>query len=209
MTIALLLTIIAAIAGALSAAARTATKLKSQMTSYQPNTVQEAKFEQANQTKLQPDLDSERPEPVEAPEFSESEASAQGSEASTIAIPSMMPIAEPDISLATSLRISDVVESDLSIESKPQEHHHTSVLEEIGQLDHSEEQFSQLQQQATDSDHLVRLTVAVELGEMAKQGQASDRVVALLNQLMQDADMEVRVQAGTALAMIPMETIGE
>ncbi|MBD1845562.1 HEAT repeat domain-containing protein [Cyanobacteria bacterium FACHB-63] len=206
MTIALLLTIVAAIAGALSAAARTATKLKSQPTSYQSNTVQEAKFEQADQTRLQPDLDSERPEPIEASKSSESEASAQGSEASTIAIASMMPTTETDISLATSLRISDVVESDLSIESKPHEHNHTSVLEEIGQLDHSEEQFSQLQQQATDPDHLVRLTVAVELGEMARQGQASDRVVALLNQLMQDADIEVRMQAGAALAMVPMET---
>lgn len=200
MTIALLLTLIAAIVGAISAAARTATKLKSHPTPYQSNTVQEAKIKQANQTRLQPDLDSERSEPVEASEFS-------GSETSTIAISPKLPIAEPDISLATSLRISDVVDSDLSIESKPQEHHHTSVLEEIGQLDHSEEQFSQLQQQATDPDHLVRLTVAVELGEMARQGQTSDRVIALLNQLMHDADMEVRMQAGAALALIPMEAI--
>lgn len=204
MTIAVLLTLIAAIAGAVSAAVRTAAKLKLQPVSYRSNSVQEAKSEKANQPRLQPDLDSGR---SEVPELSPVESSAKASEASTIAIPPMMSITEAEIPLATSLKISDVVESDLSIESKPQEHHHTSVLEEIGQLEHSEEQFSQLQQQATDSDHLMRLAVAVELGEMARQGQANDRVVALLNQLMHDADTEVRVQAGAALAMISVETI--
>lgn len=226
MTIALFLTIIAAIAGAISAAARTYTKLKPQPTSQYFNTVQEAKSQEADQPRLQPDLDSERSKPVEVPaetpevptflpalESSEAVESqsdmpevATMTAPSTIAIPPMMPIAEPEIPLATSLKISDVVESDLSIESKPETHHHYSVIEEVEQLEHIDERLTRLQHQATDSDHLMRLAVAVELGELAKQGQSIDRVVALLNQLTQDADLEVRVQAGTSLAMVPVET---
>ncbi|GAP98479.1 hypothetical protein [Leptolyngbya sp. NIES-2104] len=222
MTIALFLTVIAAIAGAISAAARTYTKLKPQPQSFK--TVQEAKSQEADQPRLQPDLDSERSEPVEAPvqspevsmgspvseqESIEASHPQKASEVSTIAVPPMMPIAEPEISLATSLRISDVVDSDLLIESKPEAHHAYSVIDEVGQLDHFDDRLRQLQHQATDSDHLVRLSVAVELGELAKQGQAIDQVVALLNQLTQDADLEVRVQAGTALAMVSVETTSD
>lgn len=218
MTIALLLTVIAAIAGAISAAARTYKKLKPQSVPRSFNTVQEAKSQEADQPRLQSDLDSERSEPVEVPaqapdltvasDSDPIEVSNQPktSESSTIAIPPMMPIAEPEIPLATSLRISDVVESDLSIESKPETHHAYSVIEEVGQLEHADERLTRLQHQATDSDHLMRLAVAVELGELAKQGQSIDRVVTLLNQLVQDADLEVRVQAGASLAMIPVET---
>lgn len=214
MTIALLLTVIAAIAGAISAAARTYTKLKPQAQPF--DTVQEAKSQEAEQPRLQPDLDSEQPESVKSPTSSVSEQESVEAphprpipESSTIAIPPMMPIAEADISLATSLRISDVVDSDLSIESKPEAHHAYSVIDEVGQLDHFDERLHQLQHQATDSHHLVRLSVAVELGELAKQGQAIDQVVTLLNQLTQDADLEVRVQAGTALAMVSVETTSD
>ncbi len=222
MTIAIFLIFAAAIAGAISAAARTYTKLKPQQTNQYPNTVQEAKSQAADQPRLQPDLDSERAEPAEVsvqantPEISTPQSSEQtelsevsqpkASEGSTIAIAPMMPISEPDIPLATSLRISDVVDSDLSIESKPEEHHAYSVLDEVGQLEHIDEKLSQLEHQATNSDHFMRMAAAVELGELAKQGQEIDRVVALLNELTQDADLEVRVQAGTSLAMVPVET---
>jgi hypothetical protein len=249
MTIVLFLTVTAAIAGAISAAARTYTKLKlrPQLTNQYSATVQEAKSQEADQPRLQADLDSEQLEPVEvseeAPEVSSLASSpvsepvevqsgasevatmtappvaepsdsiesiqSHSSEASTIAIPPMMPITEADIPLATSLRISDVVDSDLSIESKPETRHHYSVIDEVGQLEHFDERLNQLQNQATDSDHLMRLAVAVELGELAKQGQSIDRVVALLNQLTQDADLEVRVQAGTSLAMVPVETTSD
>lgn len=222
MTIALFLIFVAAIAGAISAAARTYTKLKPQQTNHYPNTVQEAKSEEADQPKLQPDLDSERSDPAEAPiqantpeiptppnsgqtELSEG-SQPTPSEGSVIAIAPMLPITEPEIPLATSLKISDVVDSDLSIESKPEEHHAYSVLNEVGQLEHIDEKLSQLEHQATNSDHLMRMAAAVELGELAKQGQEIDRVVALLNQLTQDADLEVRVQAGTSLAMVSVET---
>ncbi|BAU10612.1 hypothetical protein LEP3755_10980 [Leptolyngbya sp. NIES-3755] len=219
MTIALFLTVIAAIAGAISAAARTYTKLKPQAVPQSFNTVQEAKSQEAEQPRLQPDLDSERPEPVEVPsevfevsavspssESIEVSGQQKSAESSTIAIPPMMPIAEVDIPLATSLKISDVVDSDLSIESKSEEHHAQSVFEEIEQLEHIDEKLNRLQHQVTESDHLVRLAAAVELGELAKQGQSHDRVITLLNQLTQDADLEVRVQAGASLAMIPVET---
>ncbi|MGG6265299.1 hypothetical protein ACQ4M3_13820 [Leptolyngbya sp. AN03gr2] len=220
MTIALFLTVIAAIAGAISAAARTYTKLKPQAAPQSFNTVQEAKSQEADQPRMQPDLDSERSElievPSEVPEVSTGSpssesmgsigSSASHHEGSTIAIPPMMPIAEVDIPLATSLKISDVVDSDLSIGSKSEEHHSHSVFEEIEQLEHIDEKLNRLQHQAAESDHLMRLAAAVELGELAKQGQSHDRVVTLLNQLTQDADLEVRVQAGTSLAMISVET---
>jgi len=199
MTITLLLILLAAIVGAISAASRTFTKLKLQPTSHEFDSVQEAKSQEADQTRLQPDLDSERLEPAEV-------SPVQSSEVSTIAVPPMMPIAEPEIPLATSLKISDVVESDLSIEPKAEEHQVYSVLDEVEQLEHTGEKLSQLEHQATNSDHLMRLAVAVELGELAKQGYEIDRVVALLNQLTQDADLEVRVQAGASLSMIPVET---
>ncbi|MBW4443416.1 MAG: hypothetical protein KME10_19725 [Plectolyngbya sp. WJT66-NPBG17] len=204
MTIALFLTLIAAIVGAISAASRTFTKLKPQPNSY-PNAVQEAKTEEAGQTRLQPDLDSERSEPVEVPNLPS--VQSKHSEGLTIAISPMMPIAEAEIPLATSLRISDVVDSDLSIESKPEAHHAYSVLEEVDQLEHIDEKLSNLERQATDSDHLMRMAAAIELGELAKQGQEIDRVVALLNQLTQDADLEVQVQAGASIAMIQVETV--
>ncbi|MBE9012518.1 hypothetical protein IQ250_20165 [Pseudanabaenaceae cyanobacterium LEGE 13415] len=237
MTIALFLTVIAAIAGAISAAARTYTKLKPQAAPRYSNTVQEAKSLEADQPRLQPDLDSERLEPVEVPsevpevltgasssepmesieisgqqettEVSMPEVSRQqkSAEVSTIAIPPMMPIAEVEIPLATSLKISDVVDSDLSIEPQAkEEHHHYSVIDEVEQLEHIDERLNRIQHQATEPDHLMRLAAAVELGELAKQGQAHDRVITLLNQLTQDADLEVRVQAGASLAMIPVET---
>lgn len=207
MTIALFLTLIAAIVGAISAASRTYTKLKPQANHY-PDTVQEAKSEKADQTRLQPDLDSEQSEPVEVPDISP--VRSKPSEASTIAVAPMMPLPETDISLATSLRISDVVEPPevemhLSNEPKPEAHHAQSVVEEVGQLDQIENTVEQLTQQVTDSDHLVRLAAVVELGDLAKQGQAIDRVVALLNQLAHDANLEVRSQAGASLAMIPIE----
>lgn len=222
MTIALFLTVIAAIAGAISAAARTYTKLKPQSVPQFSNTVQEAKSQGADQPRLQPDLDSERSEPVEIPsevpeismgssmsepmESIEVSSQQKSAEVSMIAIPPMMPIAEADIPLATSFKISDVVDSDLSIASKSEEHHAPSVFEEIEQLEHIDEKLNRLQHQVTESDHFVRLAAVVELGELAKQGQANDRVITLLNQLTQDADVEVRVQAGTSLAMISMET---
>ncbi|MER3477818.1 MAG: hypothetical protein C4287_16705 [Leptolyngbya sp. ERB_1_2] len=188
----------------MTSASRAVTKLKLQSTSREFDSVQEAKSQEADQTRLQPDLDSERSEPVEV-------SPVQSSEDSTIAVPPMMPIAEPEIPLATSLRISDVVEPPevemhLSNEPKSEAHHAQSVMEEVGQLDQIENTIEQLTQQITDSDPLVRLAAVVELGDLAKQGQAIDRVVALLNQLTQDADLEVRVQAGASIAMIPVET---
>lgn len=220
MTIALFLTVIAAIAGAISAAARTYTKLKPQVVPSYPKTVQEAKSLEAEQPRLQPDLDSERPElvevssevtsaialPQEASESMEASVQPKHFESSTIAIPPMMPIAESEISLATSLRISDVVDSDLAVEAKSEEPHHYSVIEEVDQLNRIDQKLDQLQHQATDSDHLMRLAAAVELGDLVKQGQVNDRVIALLNQLTQDADSEVCVQAGSSLAMISVET---
>lgn len=207
MTIALFLTFIAAIVGALSAASRTITKLKPQPNPY-PNTVQEAKSKEAEQPRLQPDLDSEQSEPVEVPPVS---VQSKSFEASTIAIAPMMPLPESEITLATSLRISDVVEPPevemhLSNATTPEEHHAYSVMEEVGQIDQIEEKLNQLAHQATDSNHLVRLAAAVELGEIAKQGHEIDRVVALLDQLTHDADLEVRSQAGASLAMTSIET---
>jgi hypothetical protein len=191
MTILLLLTAIAAILGAIVSASRTYTKL--QLESAQ-SSVQDAIAPEANRSRLQPDLDSEQPQPAATP----------ANESSRIAIPPLMPQPKPEIPLATSLRISDVVEPELSIESTSDTPHHAQpVLEEVEQLEQLEETLNQLAARAIDPERLMRLAVAVELGELAKRGQAVDRVVALLNQLMEDADVEVRVQAGASLAMVP------
>lgn len=190
MTILILLTTIAAILGAIVSASRTYTKL--QLESAQ-SSVQDAIALEANQSRLQPDLDSEQPQPA-----------ATVSESSGIAIPPLMPQPQAEIPLATSLKISDVVDPELSVESTSEAPHHTQpVLEEVEQLEHLENTLNQLAIRVIDPDRLMRLAVAVELGELAKQGHSVDRVVALLNQLMEDADVEVRVQAGASLAMVP------
>lgn len=164
---------IAAILGAIVSASRTYTKLK-----LQPNSVQEAIAPEA--PKLQPDLDSGG------------------------AILSMIPQPTPDIPLATSLRISEVIEPSLETDSPPEATHHSQpVLAELEQLEQVEETLNQLTSKVIDPDPFMRLAVAVELGELAKRGQAVDRVVTLLNRLIEDADLEVRVQAGASLAMLP------
>lgn len=188
MTILLFLTTIAAILGAIVSASRTYTKL--QLASAQ-SSVQDAIAPEANQSRLQPDLDSEQPQSAATPV----------SETSGTAIPPLMP--QVEIPLATSLKISDVVEPAALIESTSEAPHHTHPVLEVEQLEQLEETLNQLTARVVDPDRLMRLAVAVELGELAKQEQAVDRVIALLNQLMEDADVEVRVQAGTALAMIP------
>jgi hypothetical protein len=164
---------IAAILGAIVAASRTYTKLK-----LQPNSVQEAIAPEA--PKLQPDLDSE------------------------IATLPMISQPKTDISLATTLKISEAVEPSLETDSSPEAAHHPQgVLAEIEQLEQTEDTLNHLAGRAIDADPFMRLAVAVELGELAKRGQAVDRVVALLNGLMEDTDLEVRVQAGASLAMLP------
>jgi hypothetical protein len=168
---------IAAILGAIVAASRTYTKLK-----LQPNSVQEAIAPEV--PKLQPDLDSE-----------------------TATLP-MISQPKTDISLATTLKISEAIEPSieptLETDSSPEAAHHPQgVLAEIEQLEQTEDTLNHLAGRAIDADPFMRLAVAVELGELAKRGQAVDRVVALLNGLMEDTDLEVRVQAGASLAMLP------
>jgi hypothetical protein len=164
---------IAAILGAIVAASRTYTKLK-----LQQNSVQEAIAPEV--PKLQPDLDSE------------------------IATLPMISQPKTDISLATTLKISEAVEPSLETDSHPEAAHHPQgVLAEIEQLEQTEDTLNHLAGRAIDADPFMRLAVAVELGELAKRGQAVDRVVALLNGLMEDTDLEVRVQAGASLAMLP------
>ncbi|MCU0552651.1 MAG: sister chromatid cohesion protein PDS5 [Leptolyngbya sp. Prado105] len=181
------LSTIAAILGAIVSATRTYTKLK-----LQPTSVQEATAKESSQ--LQPDLDSEQSIPVEMPAY----------DTSDIAIVPLMPQSQAEIPLATSLKISDAISPAASIESDSAPPHHVRpVIEEIGHLDQVEETLNHLAGKVFDPDPLMRLAVAVELGELAKRGEAVDRVIALLNGLMKDTDLEVRVQAGTSLAMIP------
>jgi hypothetical protein len=193
MNILLALSAIAALVGAYISAIRTYKKLK-----LQPGSVQESIAPEATQPRLQPDLDSENPVPSHEP-----------AKASGIVFPPMMPQAQAEIPLATSLKISEVVEPATSIEpslfSEPQseEHHAVPVLEEVEQLEEFEETLNQLAGKAIDPDHLMRLAVAVELGELAEKGQVNDRLISLLSTLLEDADLEVRVQAGASLAMIP------
>lgn len=189
MTILLFLTTIAAIVGALVSASRTYTKVRLQSAQ---NSVQDAITAEANQSRLQPDLDSEQP------------AAIPISDSSGIAIPPLMPRPQAEIPLATSLRISEVIEPAAVSESSSEAAHHAQpVLEEVEQLGQLEITLTQLAMRAIDSDRMMRLAAAVELGELAKRGQSVDRVAALLNGLMEDVDVEIRVQAGASLAMLP------
>lgn len=191
MIILLFLTTIVAILGAIVSASRTYTKLKLQSVQ---SSVQDAIAPEANQSRLQPDIDSEQSQ----------SATTSGRETSEIAIPPLMPQPQAEIPLATSLKISDVVEPNAIDEFTSETVHHAQpVLEEVEQLEQLDENLNQLATRVIDPDRLVRLAVAVELGELAKRGQSVDRVVALLNQLIEDADVEVRVQAGASLAMLP------
>jgi hypothetical protein len=200
MVILLFLTLIVAIVGAIAAGSRAYEKLK--LESAQPETVQEFKSLEADQPKLQPDLDSERSQLVKSERGTTNDP--------TIVVSPMMPQSEIEISLATSLTISDAikppeVEIHLSNEPTHEDHHAESVVEEIHQLDHLDEILNQLAHRATDSNHLVRLATTIELEELARQRQAIDRVIGLLNQLTQDANLEVQAQAGASLAVLSSE----
>lgn len=194
MTILLFLITIAAIVGAIVSGYRTYTKVKLQSAQ---NSVQETIAPEANQSRLQPDLDSEQPTitPISEP---------SGSESAGIAIPPLMPQSRVEIPLATSLKISEAIEPEAAREPDSEIAHHAQpVLEEVAQLGQIEKTLNQLAIRAIDSDRLMRLATVVELGELARRGQSVERVAALLNELMEDADVEIRVQAGAALAMLP------
>ncbi len=173
------------------------------------NTVRDIESKAAK-PQLQPDLDSTQPATAvssEAPEAPVSQPSTEeASHSSGIAFAPFAPQPEADIPLATSLTVSEVVhpsetepQIDLGITQHAPAHesHHASVVEEVTHLEHDGEKLEQLAQQANHSDGNVRIVVAAELGEFAAQG--NERAIAILNQLSQDVDPQVRVQAAASL----------
>jgi hypothetical protein len=134
---------------------------------------------------------------------------------------------EPDVTLplATSLPLQDAIQpaaitadtvSDIvpnaativeatneSDTRKAQERDYQNVLEEIAQLDEGghETTIASLSRQVNHSDPLVRATAAMTLGDLAtkNQGRPQEEMIALLNELLQDSNSEVRLQAAAAL----------
>lgn len=104
---------------------------------------------------------------------------------------------------------STIVEAtDESDPQKAQDRDYQTVLEEIAQLgegDH-ETTIASLTRHANHANPLVRATAAMTLGELAakKQGRPQEEMVALLNQLFQDSNSEVRLQAAAALGKMQL-----
>lgn len=138
-----------------------------------------------------------------------------------IVLSPVLPVMPPDVPLATSLSVGDVVQPlDVEIppirdaiageQSSPDEtdaatSNHPTVLEEIAELGRAEQQgyeLDRLAQQLHHPDSEVRVAVAFALGELAARRSPNHltEIIHLLNQLNQDTDLLVRQQATAILA---------
>lgn len=171
--------------------------------------VQEAELPAARRPMPQPDRDADQAVPAI-------------SDLSPVAIP-VAP--EADGILATSLSVSELVQSEAEgvahqvsqadegafhpSATAPQEHH--TLLEEIAQLGRAGqiEQIEQLAHHVHNPDSVVRVAVAFALGEIAErhQGNSLDAIVPLLNELSQDTDSQVRLQALAAIGRIQLPDV--
>lgn len=86
---------------------------------------------------------------------------------------------------------------------KEKDRDHQNVLEEIAQLGevNHETTIVSLTRHANHTNPIVRATAAMTLGELVakNQGHVQKEMVALLNQLLQDSNSEVQLQAAAAL----------
>lgn len=147
-------------------------------------------------------------------------------------------IDQPQIPLATSLTVSEVIDpaaSPVAVEAPegqeergdiliseamaPGEpravanaHHALNLLEEMDQLEESNhsEKLEHLSQYLNDPDSLKRLASVVALNQLAHESQGQNRLetVSLLNRFTSDADPQVRLQAATALSQIRLPDMG-
>jgi hypothetical protein len=127
-------------------------------------------------------------------------------------------VSSDSVPLATSLTVSELLSSGEGENAKVQNlhadnpletgertlaHSTSSVLEEITRLEQAEskERIAQLVQFMDHPDTALRVAIAATLGELAAKTQGDDRqdLIALLNRLNQDVDMQVRVQAAASL----------
>lgn len=128
---------------------------------------------------------------------------------------------QPDIPLAASLTVTEVVNpleveptvalqsSDSGIQAAPSsedslEQHpaHHNLLQEIAQLEPGHQnQIDHLARYIRHSDNVTRAAAAFALGELGAktQGKELEQIVSILNQFNEDANPQVRLQAVTAL----------
>lgn len=134
-------------------------------------------------------------------------------------------VPEGEALLATSLPVSEVVQPEADgvahpvgmteaetvhpASAAPQAAH--TLLEEISQLGRSGgvEQIEQLAQHLHHPDTVVRVAIAFALGELAErqQGQNLAAIVPLLNELSQDADSQVKLQALAAMGRVQLADV--
>ena len=184
--------------------------------------VKESEATQATATVTAPDrqqdLVSAAQASAEAPS-SEQQAANQAEQQ----IASLSQLVENDVPFAASLSVSDLIPTDASQASgdrledvDPAANSSTAhdlphgLIEEIAELGRSgaPDRLTTLLQHADHPDYLVRVATAVALGELAShhQGQLVDDSVACLNQLLADADLQVRTEAAAALGRLGMES---
>lgn len=111
----------------------------------------------------------------------------------------------PNLEPNTSTIVEATDENDTQ---KAQDREYQTVLEEIAQLgeeDH-ETTIASLTRHANHSNPLVRATAAMTLGDLAvkNQGRPQEELIAVLNQLLQDSNSEVRLQAAAALGKMQL-----
>ncbi|WP_179228521.1 HEAT repeat domain-containing protein [Leptolyngbya ohadii] len=169
--------------------------------------------------------------PESAASMSEESSEATPSTPMPIGSP-MMINPDADLILAASVSVTDLVnpESSASVEipdliptdpaisevlnanSEQNRTHHPSVLEEIAQLrpmadtassESSDDRTRRFMHALLTGDGTVRVAAVYELGEIAAQGSSnSEQIIQQLQQLTQDEDPDVRLQAIAALAKV-------
>lgn len=145
---------------------------------------------------------------------------------SLIVPPFLEPEAEVDLPLAASLPLQESIQPETTaglpdlipematiIEATTEtatvnDRDQQNVLEEIAHLGTGEQEttIADLARHAHHANPMVRAAVAVTLGDRAAKNQGSLQTewVAVLNQLLQDSNSEVRLQAATALGKIQL-----
>lgn len=115
------------------------------------------------------------------------------------------------VSLSGSLSVSEVMHpthvepaiDGITHDQPAQAHESHNLLAEVAELAPGghKTQISHLARSADHADPITRAAVAFALGELATHchGEDSEKILSILHQLNQDANMQVRLQAATAL----------
>lgn len=204
---------------AMLAAIEAALRVRDQYHSFVTSPAEES--EALDRPYLEEDIDSEHPLPTPEPASSMQEDALQEILAAEVELPLAASIMVSDLERQGNqlagpqirMQVENLPDADLPMADREQDPrpHGQDVLEEIVELEQTdhESQIQHLAALAMHEDSVRRVAAATALGDLAMQVQGShrDTMIQLLNQLLQDADIQVRVQAAAALGAMKLEGI--